>query len=381
LANIRSWWQRCHAVKADGMLVTSWEAYRLALETTTVVDAAAANLWLEPEHDDATTMLTRGMERVFGHKCARIQARALLAADDHAFSGYARWQISNRWDVFAGNESHKPYLADLKFYERLQTAAYGWPPAFSASLDFRLYLAKRDIFVRQTARNVFKLRKFLAKSGETTVRLEAGRMHIEAKEFARALKAGQKAARAMWRRTREPRARGQNDRLLSADAERLSGWQTWLKRLAKAPRIVMEATPVCGVWQLQFVVHNFAPAVQKVIVEEMGLDGSWRETVSRHTVEFRAQAARPRTMLKREFTAPIESLTQKLRLRVTGTGQVALSHLALTNGVEILHPQLRRQSRKLILGTPAPKQGLPEAPLVDDSRQILLLDFAPSVKR
>ena len=74
LANIRSWWQRCHAVKAEGMLVTSWEAYRLALETTTVVDAAAANLWLEPAQDDATAMLARGLERVFKSKSARTLA-------------------------------------------------------------------------------------------------------------------------------------------------------------------------------------------------------------------------------------------------------------------------------------------------------------------
>jgi hypothetical protein len=381
LANIRSWWQRCHAVKADGMLITSWEAYRLALETTTVVDAAAANLWLELEHDDATAMLTRGLERALGSTSARIQARALLAADDHAFSGYARWQINHRWDVFAGNESLKPYLADLKFYQRLRAGAYDWPPAFSTSLDFRLYLAQRDIFVRQIARDVFKLRKLLVKVGETAVRPETERMHLQAREFAHALTGGQKAARAMWGRTREPRIRGQNERLLSTDAERLAGWQTWLKRLVKAPKIAMEATPVCGVWQLQFVVHNFAPAVQKVIVEELAPDGTWREIVSRHTVEFRAQAARPMSRLKREFTAPVESLMQKLRLRVAGTGQVALSHLALTNGVEILHPRTRHRNRKLILGTAAPKQGLPKELFSHDSSRILLLDFAPSVKR
>ena len=45
LDNLRSWWSRCQRVGAAGFLVTSWEAYRLALELTTVVDAAAANFW------------------------------------------------------------------------------------------------------------------------------------------------------------------------------------------------------------------------------------------------------------------------------------------------------------------------------------------------
>ena len=148
LGNIRSWWQRCQTVRADGFLVTSWEAYRLALETTTVVDAAAANLWLEPDHDDATAMLAGGLERLFNAGKPRELARALLAADEHAFAGYARWQINDRWDVFAGQESLKPYVTEVRFFERLLADAYHWPAAFAASLAFRHYLARRDVFVR-----------------------------------------------------------------------------------------------------------------------------------------------------------------------------------------------------------------------------------------
>ena len=225
LANIRSWWRRCHEVQAEGFLVTSWEAYRLALETTTVVDAAAANLWLEPDADDAVSMLADGLNRVFPGQPARPLARHLLAADEKAFCGYARWQINDRWDTFAGHESLKSYEAELRFFRRL--AALKLPPAFAASMTFRVYLAARDVFVRKAARDVFKLRSMLSKPARPAsfakatepkeVALHLKQMQADAVAFSRELRLGRKAARAMWARSRDPRARGQNETILDAD--------------------------------------------------------------------------------------------------------------------------------------------------------------------
>jgi len=358
LANIRSWWQRCQAVKAEGMLITSWEAYRLALETTTVVDAAAANLWLDPEHDDATAMLARGLERALGSKNARAQARALLAADDHAFAGYARWQINDRWDVFAGNESLKPYANEVRFFERMQSADADWPASFSASLAFRLYLAKRDVFVRQAARDVFTWRRLLAK-GERQRVIQLMTNAVEsAQQFARAINSGRKAAKVMWTKTRDRNRRGQNEVMLNADAVRLTDWRAWLRHAMKDPEKVMLATPVCGVWQLQFVVHNFAPAVQEIVVEQRQLDSAWRELASRYAIEFRARYALPRSKGKREFTVPVDSPRTPLRIAVRGIGQVAISHLTLTNGMDILSDARFRLKKNL--GCPASHHGFPD---------------------
>jgi hypothetical protein len=145
--------------------------------------------------------------------------------------------------------------------------------------------------------------------------------------------------------------------VLEADEQRLAEWSGWLKRAARQPEIAWQATPVCGAWQLQFMVHNFAPAVQKVVVEQQAADGMWRELASRFTIEFRAFAARPRTKIKREFTVPVDSPGAKLRIAVRGVGQVAISHVVPTNGVE------NRRSRdfrlKKTLGRRAPAQGFP----------------------
>ncbi|MEJ1974154.1 MAG: glycoside hydrolase family 20 [Lacunisphaera sp.] len=358
LGNIRSWWQRCRAVKADGLLLTSWEAYRLALETTTVVDAAAANLWLEPDHDDATAMLTRGLERVFGSEPAGRQARALIAADEHAFAGYARWQINDRWDAFAGTESLKPYQNEERFFHRLQAGSYRWPAPLAVSLAFRLYLAQRDVFVRSAARRVFKCRNLLAKDRPGELRQELAALRTMAGQFARDLRSGMRAARAMWRGTRDPGRTGQNEALLARDASRLKEWRQWLAAAWRKPALVTATTPVCGPWQLQFLVHHVAPAVQKVVVEQQEADGTWRELASRHTIEFRASAARPASRLRREFTTPVNSPAASLRIAVRGVGRVAISHAMLTDGVTT--HRARDYRRRIILGRPAPARGLPQ---------------------
>ena len=355
LGNIRSWWQRCQDVKAEGFLITSWEAYRLALETTTVVDAAAANLWLKPGADDATTLLAGGLERIFQSKHARALARSLLAADAHAFAGYARWQINDRWDVFAGNESLKPYHIEERFFARILKGP--WPRAFTASLAFRLYLARRDVFVREAARRVFKWRRLLAKDDLAGAVSSLALAANPARRLRLELKAGRAAARAMWVRTRNWETRGQNEALLAADEQRLAEWRGWLKLAARQPLLVWQATPVCGAWQLQFMVHNFAPAVQKVIVEQQAADGLWRELAGRFVIEFRANSARPHSKLKREFTVPVDSPDSKLRIAVRGVGQVAISHATLTNGVESRRTGIFHQRK--ILGRRAPSRGFP----------------------
>ncbi len=64
LQNLAAWNHRAQATGAAGYLVTSWEPHRLALPTTTLVDAAAATLWLEPgTPDDPASLLAAGLCR------------------------------------------------------------------------------------------------------------------------------------------------------------------------------------------------------------------------------------------------------------------------------------------------------------------------------
>lgn len=349
LDNIKSWWRRCHEVQADGFLITSWEAYRLALETTTAVDAGAANLWLAPsEPDDNGTVLARGIERVFGSDASIAIARHLLRADNHAFAGYARWQINERWDTFAGTEGLAPYRRELTFFRRLQRRAEAdaWPAAITASLRWRVYLAERDLFVRQAARDVFRLRREQRKLRGEGSRL-LPRMEAQAEEFLARIAGAEEAARAMWSRTRSAASTNQNRQSLRADRVRLRAWLRWLRAVRRAPAQAWTGAPVCGAWQLQFWVHNFAPAVQRVCVEQQQPDGSWRELAARHTIEFRAYAARPRARLRREFSVPIPEPCAAIRVALSGSGEIAISQVMVSDGADTLFCNLGVKRLKL----------------------------------
>jgi hypothetical protein len=362
LGNIVSWWRRCQATRAAGMLVTSWEPSRLAQEMTTVVDAAAASLWLDGDTDDTTELLARGFARAFrlGRAGALSAARAALRCDEHAFAGYARWETNERWDGCASPSENTAHpRASASYFTRL--AHQPLPQPFAASVKFLRYLATRDAFVRESARIVFKLRR-LHTHGERAEQFLAllETTMAEAKEFSAALRIGSTAARAMWRRTRDPRATPPNETVLKLDAARLREWRRWLARARGRPAHVLDASPFCGRWQLSFTVRNFAPALQKVLVEQRQSDGVWRELGGRFAIEFRAAAARPHANLRREFSVPLADPAAPLRVAVRGLGRIGIENITLTDGITSLRP---RGPRRFALGRPAPHTGWPDLSL------------------
>ena len=440
MANIVSWWRRCRRVGAGGFLVTSWEANRLAIELTIAIDAAAASLWLEPDVDDPQEMLARGFARVFGTTAAssggmrrprlttavecRRMGRTAHACDIFPFSGYHRWQINDRWDVCAGRDGAGPYQREERHFHRGQTRSghQRWPAPLASSVAFRRYLAQRDVFVRRNAEAVFRLRR---SSGGSRV---AGRdlpipprrsktiamiksLRADAAAFAAALRAGRSAARAMWNRSRDPHSCGPNELMLAADATRLREWRRWLRRAARHPEIIWHATPVGGAWQLQFTVHNFAPALQRVVIEQRQPDGAWRTLHELPLIEFRAFAARPRTGIKHEISVPVAApeiragcvipnaprasprpsggrppvginpppppTALPLRVAVRGVGQIAISNIELTNGITRLHPWRWPAARRKILGRPAPSRGLRLVDIAKNTGAAILLFFVP----
>ncbi len=397
LDNIRAWWQRCHAVGAAGMLVTSWEAYRLAIETTTVVDAAAASLWLELDgaKKSNTVLLARGLEkvgrvipnpprldptasnrRVKDNAPYLDTAKALLAADAHAFSGYARWESNDRWDGTSDADALSIFEREEKKFAQL--TAQDLPPPLAASVAWRRYLAQRDVFVRRAATQVFAWRRAAAKN--QPARFE-GDPTAEITAFVAALAAGRTAARAMWKRTRNPKPRGQNETILAADERRLRAWRSWLGAVGKNPAHVWTASPVCGAWQLTFMVHNFAPALQKIVVQQQRTDGTWQDLGGRFTIEFRAAAARRRAAVTRPFSVPVATADAALRLAVRGLGQVAISGVIFTDGVRVLRAKGWRVGQKKILGRPAPRRGFPELNWTQNNDAVALsFPFSPAFR-
>jgi hypothetical protein len=361
LANIRSWWGRCSAVGAAGMLVTSWEPDRLALEMTTVVDAAAAGLWLEPGTDDAPGMLARGFDRVFSGSRGRELARDALACDERAFAGHSRWEINGRWDTVLTRRGIARFEAERAFFDRLAARPPGLPRPFRASVDFRRYLAGRDVFVRSAAAAVLALRRLAAKRGpsDPSVARAVAALHGRAQEFVASVAEGGRAARELWRLTRDRRVRGPNERMVEEDAARLRELRLWLRRCAARPALLSTGSPVCGAWQLLFDVVLSEPALQRVLVEARGADGIWRVLHGRMAIEFRAQTARPRTSIRREFSVPVAGPDGALRIAVRGVGRVGVANVELTDGVASLRPIGWPAARQRVIGLRAQRAGFP----------------------
>jgi hypothetical protein len=251
--------------------------------------------------------------------------------------------------------------SERAFFARLARRSPALPAPFRRSVEFRHYLAERDVYVRSTAALVFALRRRLARAGPADPRIAAGiaMLRGHALEFEATVKAGRRAARQLWGLTRGRRLRGPNERIVERDAQRLAALLRWITRAAANPTRLKSASPVCGAWQLRFDVLLSRPALQRVVVECRNPDGSWQLLHARMTLEFRAEAARPRTDIRREFSVPVPSPEAPLRIAVRGVGQVGIANVDLSDGVSILRPAGWAASTRKTLGRAAPRRGFP----------------------
>jgi hypothetical protein len=411
LQNLAAWQRRAQDTGAAGFLVTSWEPHRLAFPTTTLMDAAAATLWLEPGTPvDPASLLAAGLRRYtappqqlprcvslprndprpnsasssplgvesnidvqLSSVAARSLARRILATDAQAFVGNSRWEINNGWaPVASRRDSPLPFARASRRLARLATSpeltergGRKSPLEFLATTArFLSYLAGRDAFVRLCVAHIHRLRR-LVSSGEAndsaamhdTLRLADGL----ASRFADSLNQAREDARLMWTTSRpaDSFASSPNARLLAADEAQLRALRSWFENCGEQPEHVFRASPVCGGWTLRFTLHHFAPAHQKVVIEQQSPDGTWRELHSRVLIEFRGQAAQVNTpKLRFEFACPLENPDAPLRIASRCLGEFAVSHIELTDGVSTRrHRPLPERHR---LGLRAPNAGWPK---------------------
>lgn len=103
---------------------------------------------------------------------------------------------------------------------------------------------------------------------------------------------------------------------------------------------------MCGAWQLQFTVHNFARTLQRVVVEQQLPDGTWVPLHGLPVIELRAQAApQPRP----NFHSSAGT--------VRGEEQVAISRFEPINGVVRYRFPGWPPGRKKTLGRPVVPRG------------------------
>lgn len=377
LQNIRSWWRRCQAVEAEGMLVTQWETSRVSAPVVQAVDAAAAGLWLEGGKGVGSdrTMLAAGFARAFGARRAAADriARAALAADRYPFAGYYRWELNDDWEAGARGDAREQ-AKEADYFKRLERRARGLPGPFAASIRWRNYLAKRDALVVGLGS--------ASKAGR-------GQFAGKAQALRREMVDARVAAQAMWKVSRS----GSSPQALALrqDARRLSAL------LCAAP----------GVY-LRFSVDNFRPAMQQVVVE-VPVSGSgvhaasaadeaagrrfhvgelvhepsrcgWKLLRGRHTMEFtRIGARRFEPNLKRPFAVALpEPLPAQVRIAVRGVGEVRVGGFELIADGRVIRFGPRRLSR---IGSPAPSRGFPALDWTRNEGAVCLLAIPAPQKR
>jgi hypothetical protein len=254
-------------------------------------------------------------------------------------------------------------------------------PSLSATARFQAYLAARDAFVRAAAAHVHRLRRQITRnSASDNVTASLAALTEACVTFAARLRSARADARRMWTASRPAStfAASPNAALLRADSSRLRALRTFIRAASRRPASIFRASPVCGRWTLRFTLHHFAPAHQKLVVEQQTPDGTWSELHARVLIEFRAVAARPHTPhLRFEFAVPVEHPDAPLRIASRCLGQFAISHIELTDGVA---PRQHRPLRhRHVLGTPAPASGWPKIDWLTNTADLPLV-FSPPPK-
>ena len=193
-----------------------------------------------------------------------------------------------------------------------------------------------------------------------------------ADQFVATVHEGLRAARQLWGLTRDPKVKGPNEKVVAADAARLKALRGWITRAITDPRRLVAASPVCGRWQLTFDIVLTEPALQRIVVESQGPEGAWSAVHGRTLIEFRAEAARPKARIRREFSVPVDDPAVPLRVAIRGIGRVMLSQVELTDGVRSLRPLGWAPARLRTLGKRAPRSGFPDLDWSRNEEAVLL---------
>jgi hypothetical protein len=280
-------------------------------------------------------MLAAGLKRTFAVKNSKAIARVLLDTDDHAFTGYPRWEINKGWALASGgNGDPQPFRDSSQFLAQLRQRAAKWPAVLRSSIDYRYYLAQRDLFVRVGQSLIAQVRQHVA-AGKSTEEIMV-KLHLLGDQLGPVLKQGLKAAREMWKFSRYPKPVGPNEAILAHDMKQLQQLREWIRAIDKDEQSAFTANPLMGRWQCSYEVRNTHPGVLRIDLSQK-VGSKWEVIKSCHTIEFISTAARRRNGPTHIYAAPIDcdatSGPIELKLSTHGTGIVTIADLTLTNGV------------------------------------------------
>lgn len=378
LENIRSWWR--YGAKRDtrGIVVTSWCSTRTSPELNSIVDAAAASLWLGSDKSTPKEMLANGIRRVWDIRRPSV-TQVLSSVEKYQYSGTFRSQTYGNWRALANGDSPAPFRLEESHFRKLgqRTRLLNIPSPFRECLTLRHYLARKDLFLSSGAGRIFQARRKVAQGNTPAARRDLKKLAASVDGLCSDIRSAMIATRALWRRSRPDGETNATGQMLKDDRGKAAELKRFLKLASRDPARIWRSNPLTGQWHLIFWVRNFAPAWQRLVVQKASGKAAWQKCHELMSMEFTADAGTPRANFRRHHTVAVSwtgEETLRFRFGVRAFGRLEVYDCLLTDGVTILRPQqidasgghvarpdglLRESLRGAILGAPAPKCGFP----------------------
>ncbi len=348
LRNVISWWDYAHRKNAKGFMVSSWCATRTSPELNTLVDAAAASLWLNPGVIEPQRLLEQGIRRVWGPRPLSV-ARLVGSVEKYQYTGYYRWQTYDNWRALANGDSAAPFRREEQHFRNLvqRAGTERTSVPFVNMLAIRHYVARKDLFLSESSEQIFRARRLVARKQLAAARACLREIQTDSTSLAKANRQASVATQRVWRRTRPMSEANPTEQMLLTDRRKLAELGRFLKQAKADPSMLRQANPLTGQWHLLFWVRTTEPALQGTVVQIPDGKGGWKGIHTLWSLEFTAEAGNAKADFRRHHSVAVEwdgRQALELRFGVRGFGRLEMYAAELTDGVQTLLP------RQVVLG-------------------------------
>jgi len=376
--NIESWWRYGNRTGCHALAITSWCPVYSPIEWTFLVNAAAADLWLDSESEfDPQRQIANGLRRLYGSGAGRW-GRLIRQLDADHRAGYWNYQIVRSRlvktaIVEAGDRLGKKVVTYGRLAARITKHA---PVTLADTFTIRQYHLAKERLSTSGSGLVFEARQAFAAGNFAGTRRAITRVERLFAAAASQAPPALAATQALWRAARYTREPNPLAQLIEEDIKEHQVLRRFLGKCAKNLGAVMDSNPLLARRQLLVTVRNRKPCLQGFAVE-VSTDGTdFKEIHRLWLLEFSGDAGQPRTNFVRTHTIAIPDEipagTITFRFKSTGIGEleirkpVLLDHANPTRPSQVLgsvgrveHPLRILDGGWTLLGVPAPRHGLP----------------------
>ena len=254
-------------------------------------------------------------------------------------------------------------------------AARPSPGPFRASVEFRRYLAERDVYVRSPARRSWPSGAGCRAQGATDPPDRGRRSPCSirhAGEFASTVAAGRRAARAPLAPHPRPPPAG-SERADPAGGRRPAARSCAAGSGAAPPSPPRLARRIARLRRLAATLRRGprrAGAAEDRRRMPRPATAPGGSSTARMAIEFRAEAARPRDRYPRGNSASrCRARMRRCGSRCGALGRVGIANVELTDGVGVLRPARLGGPARRRIGSPAPQEGFPRPRLGAQHRE------------